>query len=324
MPFAGRLRRAFGRCRSVSSIMIRSGLRLQRRQLARAAGLAIALALCVAGHAAQAGGFVVRDDLQRDVTFARSPQRIITLLPSLTETVCALGACDRLVATDRFSNWPAQVAALPKAGGLEDASIELIVSLKPDLILLSRSERITDRLRELGIQSFALHTDSYASIGHTVKIIGQILGVPDRAALLDRTLDAEVRTIGSQTIARRHGGGPTVYLEVDRGPYAAGPDSFIGELLSRLGTHNIVSADLGPYPKLNPEYVVRHDPDVIIVLSSEAQHLAERPGWDTLRAVKESRLCSFGPAVRDTIIRPGPRVPDGMRALAECLERVAP
>src|SRR3974390_1687374 len=80
---------------------------------------------------------------------ARYPGRVITLLPSFTETVCALGACDRLVATDRYSNWPAEVKALPKAGGLEDADIELIVSLKPDLVVLSRSQRITERLREL-------------------------------------------------------------------------------------------------------------------------------------------------------------------------------
>jgi iron complex transport system substrate-binding protein len=286
--------------------------------------LALGLAASVLSHAAQAAGFVLRDDSQHDVAFARNPQRIITMLPSLTETVCALGACDRLVATDRFSNWPAQAQALPKAGGLDDASIESIVSLKPDLIFISRSQRITGRLRELGIQTFALNTQTYADIGHTVKIIGQILGVPNRAALLDRTIDAAVREIGSRTIARRHGEAPTVYFEVDRGPYAAGPGSFIGELLARLGTRNIVTADLGPFPKLNPEYVVRHNPDVIFVFSADGAHLAERPGWDTIRAVKENRLCSFAPEVGDTIIRPGPRVPEGMRALAECLERVAP
>jgi iron complex transport system substrate-binding protein len=295
------------------------------RMLARAVIFALGVVVCVVGHAAQPDGFVLCDDSQREVAFAHYPRRIISLLPSLTETVCALGACDRLVATDRFSNWPVQVRSLPKAGGLGDPSIEMIVSLKPDLILVSRSERMTARLRELGIQSFALNTDTYADIGRTVKIIGQILGVPDRASLLDQTIDTAVREIGRQTMARRHGDGPTVYFEVDRGPYAAGPESFIGELLTRLGTHNIVTADLGPYPKLNPEYVVRHNPDVIFVLSPvEGPRLAERPGWDTIRAVKDQRLCTFGSEIRDSIVRPGPRVPEGMRALAKCLERVAP
>jgi iron complex transport system substrate-binding protein len=111
---------------------------------------------------------------------------------------------------------------------------------------------------------------------------------------------------------------------VDRAPYAAGPASFIGELLTRLGTRNIVTADLGAFPKLNPEYVVRHPPDVIFVEAGETEQLAERPGWGQLRAVKERRFCSFPSPVTDTIVRPGPRVAQGMRALAECLARVSP
>ena len=264
-------------------------------------------------------GVVVRDDLQRDITFARSPSRIVSLLPSLTETVCALGACDRLVATDRFSNWPAQVRALPKTGGLDDASVELIVSLKPDLILLSRSQRITQRLQELGIQTFALDTQTYADIGRTADVLGRILGV-----ILEQTIDGAVRDIGERARARRHGGGPTVYFEVDRAPYAAGPESFIGELLDRLGSRNIVTADLGPFPKLNPEYVVRRNPDVIFISPVEAPRLGERPGWGTIRAVREKRLCVTTPEVNDTIVRAGPRVAEGMRALADCLDRLAP
>ncbi len=291
--------------------------------LAAAAAVAVMLAPGVAG-AAQDGSFVLRDDLRREVPFTGSPRRIISMLPSLTETVCALGACDRLVATDRFSNWLVQVNSLPKVGGLEDASIESIVSLKPDLILISRSQRITERLRELGIRTFALNAQTYADIGRTVTIIGQILGVPDRATMVNRSIEAAVREIGDRALARRHGEGPTVYYEVDHAPYAAGPESFIGELLGRLGARNIVTADLGPFPQLNPEYVVSHDPDVIFVSAAEVSRLAERPGWDRIRAVREHRLCSFAPEVRDAIVRPGPRVPDGMRALADCLQRVAP
>jgi iron complex transport system substrate-binding protein len=267
---------------------------------------------------------VQRDDLQRDVTFAHEPRRIITLLPSLTETVCALGACDRLVATDRYSEWPQQVRSLPKAGGLDDAEVELIVALKPDLVLVSRSQRITDRLGELGIASFALQTDRYADIAHTVTTIGAILGRSREAAELNASIAAGVNRIGAQALLRRRGEGPTVYFEVDRAPYAAGPGSFIGELLARLGARNIVGADLGAFPKLNPEYVVRYNPDVIFISAMDAPGLAARPGWDQIRAVKEQRLCSFAADVNDTIVRPGPRVADGMRAIDDCLARVAP
>jgi iron complex transport system substrate-binding protein len=276
------------------------------------------------GVSSRAAANVVRDDLQRDVRFSSAPRRIITLLPSLTETVCALGACDRLLATDRYSDWPVQVNSLPKAGGIDDAQIELIVSLKPDVVLLSRAQRITERLQELRITSFALETDRYADIAHTVSVIGEIIGERERAARLVESIEDDVRAVSAKAIARRRGDGPAVYFEVDRAPYAAGPGSFIGELLTRLGTRNIVHAALGAFPKLNPEYVVREDPDVIFVTAAESPHLAERPGWDSIRAVRENRICSFDAAVSDTIVRPGPRVAAGMRAIDDCLARVAP
>jgi iron complex transport system substrate-binding protein len=304
--------------------MIRDRARLAPATLAAAAAVVLGVAHGARAHDSPAGGVVLRDDLRREIVFERAPQRIITLLPSLTETVCALDACDRLVATDRYSNWPASVQALPKAGGLEDADVEGMVNLKPDLVLLSGSQRISDRLRELGIMSFSLNTDSYADIDHSVRVIGEILGRPERAARLSERIDSMVRAVGESARARRGGDGPTVYFEVDPGPYAAGPTSFIGELLLRLGARNIVSADLGAYPKLNPEYVVRHDPQVIFVSPRDAASLAERPGWERIRAVREHRFCSFEPQVRDIIVRPGPRVADGMRAMADCLARVAP
>ena len=303
--------------------IVRSGQR--PRLFATAAALSL-LILSGAGQAAEPstpGAYVLRDDLQRDVTFNRPPQRIITMLPSLTETVCALGACDRLVATDRFSNFPARVNALPKAGGLDDAEVESIVSLKPDLILVSRSQRITQRLRQLGVQSFAVETQTFDDIARTVKIIGLILGLSERASLLTRSIAAAVDDIAARSQARWHGQGPLIYYEVDGGPYAAGTESFIGGLLARLGGRNIVT-DLGPFPRLNPEYVVRHNPDVIFASAADVAHLAERPGWATIRAVREQRTCSFTAQISDTIVRPGPRVPEGMRALAECLHRVAP
>lgn len=290
-----------------------------------AAALVLGLAWVLVAPSARAGGVnVQRDDLQRDVAFEHEPKRVITLLPSLTETVCALGACDRLVATDRYSEWPQQVRALPKAGGLDDAEVELIVELKPDLVLLSRSQRITDRLAELGIRSFALQTDRYSDIAHTVATIGAILGLDREAARLNESIAARVRQIGAQARARRHGEGPSVYFEVDRAPYAAGAGSFIGELLARLGARNIVGPDLGAFPKLNPEYVVRNNPDVIFISGADAPGLAQRPGWDQIRAVKEQRICSFAPEVSDTIVRPGPRVVEGMRAIDDCLARVSP
>jgi iron complex transport system substrate-binding protein len=303
--------------------------RILPRALATAAILALMSVPGASPRAAQApdpptNRVVVRDDLQREVTLAHPARRIVSLLPSLTETVCALGACERLLATDRYSDWPPEVQALPKTGGLDDAQIEQIVRLQPDVVLLSRSQRLTNRLHELGVQSFALDTETYPAIAHVVTSVGAILALPERAALLNRQIEDAVREIGAQASARRHGAGPLVYAEIDGAPYAAGPQSFIGELLAMLGARNILTADLGPFPKVNPEYVVRHDPEVIFVLHTDTPPLAERPGWDRIRAVREQRLCSYAQAVRYTIIRPGPRIADGMRAMEDCLERLSP
>jgi iron complex transport system substrate-binding protein len=270
------------------------------------------------------GPIVLRDSAQHELRFERPPQRVVTLLPSLTETVCALGECARLVATDRYSNWPASVRSLPKAGGLEDAQIEFIVSLKPDVVILAHAALVTERLRDLGMAAFDVETWTYADIERTVTSIGALLGVPEKAATLNRDIERSVHAVLAAAIAQLHGRSPLVYYEVDSGPYAAGPQSFIGELLTRLGARNILTPELGPFPKLNPEYVVRHNPDVIIVSPQDAPNLDRRPGWEDIRAVKEKRLCSFEPEVRDTIVRPGPRVAEGLQAMADCLGRVAP
>lgn len=269
--------------------------------------------------------YSVRDDLEREVHFDHPPQRVITLLPSLTEAVCALGECGRLVATDRYSDWPRTVAALPKAGGLDDAQVELIVSLRPDVVLLSRSARVTDRLAQLGVKTFSIEAKTYDGIAHSITVVAQVLGVPAKAAPLNEDIQRGIDALGREAMKRRTAATPpSVYFEVDAAPYAAGESSFIGELLSRLGVRNIVPTELGPFPKLNPEYVVRHNPDVIFVSPKEAPTLARRPGWAGIRAVREQRLCILSPEARDTVVRPGPRVVEGMRALAECLDEVAP
>ena len=148
-----------------------------------AAGLALVsmvglAALLAGGSAAAAAALLLRDDLQRAVRIARPPQRIVSLLPSITETVCALGECARLVATDRYSNWPAAVLALPKAGGLDDAQIEAIVAARPDLVLLAASARVTARLEQLGVTTFAIEPRSYADIARSTTVLAQLLGVP--------------------------------------------------------------------------------------------------------------------------------------------------
>jgi iron complex transport system substrate-binding protein len=267
---------------------------------------------------------VLSDAAHRALRLDAPPKRIVSLLPSLTESVCELGECARLVATDRYSNWPASIQTLPKAGGFEDVQVEQIVRVKPDIVLLVHAPRLLDRLQSLGVVTFQFEAQAYPDIARNISILGAMLGVPERAKTLNAQIEQSVTAAAAEARRRLAGRAPLVYYEVDDGPYGAGPDSFIGQELTRLGARNILTPDLGPFPKLNPEYVVRANPDVILISPAEAPDLANRPGWSEIRAVREHRICSFPPDVRDTVIRPGPRIATGLQALADCLVRVAP
>jgi iron complex transport system substrate-binding protein len=115
-----------------------------------------------------------------------------------------------------------------------------------------------------------------------------------------------------------------VYFEVNEGPYAAGESSFIGETLTRLGVKNIVPAALGPFPKLNPEYIVRANPDLVMIGQRSTDGMAQRPGWQGIRALREQRVCMFPTEQANVLVRPGPRMAEGARLMAQCLIAKAP
>jgi iron complex transport system substrate-binding protein len=263
----------------------------------------------------------VVDDRGVTVHLPRPPQRIVTLLPSLTETVCELGACGRLVGVDNYSNWPAAVTRLPQVGGLDDANIELIVSLKPDLVMLSASARAVARLEGLGIRVIGLELKTLADVRRVLGKVGQALAVPGAERVwerIDAGMDAAARNLPP---ALR---GTTVYFEVSNGPYAASESSHIGEVLSRIGAANVVPGALGTVPKLNPEFVVRADPQVIMVSARDAATLGTRPGWSRMRAVRDGRICAFTSAQGDVIVRPGPRLAESAQLMVDCLKGRAP
>ena len=281
------------------------------------AALLMMLGLACLGLAAPAHALQLTDDRGVTVSFAQTPQRIVSLLPSLTETVCELGQCQRLVGVDRYSNFPESVRALPQVGGGLDPNIEAIVALKPDVVLMATSSRAGERLQSLGIQVVALEPKSHADVRRVLEKIGQLLEVPD-AQRVWRVIDAGVVAAAQSLPASVKN--TRVYFEVNRAPYAAGETSFIGEILTRLGAKNIVPASMGPFPKLNPEYVVRANPDVIMVGDRNYEGMEGRPGWSGIRAIRERHVCVFTVAQSDVVVRPGPRMAESARILAQCLQ----
>ena len=284
------------------------------RLLVLAAGLALT-------GAVMAQAVQVVDDRGVTVSFAQSPQRIVSLLPSLSETVCELGHCQRLVGVDRYSNYPDRLQKLPQVGGGLDPNVEAIVALKPDVVLMATSSRAGERLRSLGIKVLALEPKTYADVQRVMLKLGQLLGVTD-AQKIWRAIDAGVSAAAQSLPAS--GKNTRVYFEVNPGPYGAGELSFIGETLTRLGVKNILPAKLGPFPKLNPEYIVRANPDVIMVGQRSADGLTQRPGWHSIRAVREQRVCIFPTEQANVLVRPGPRMAEGARLMAQCLAGQVP
>ena len=280
-----------------------------------------ALSLALLGGASAALALQVTDDRGVTVTLAQAPQRIVSLLPSLTETVCELGQCQRLVGVDRYSNFPDSVQKLPQVGGGLDPNIEAIVALKPDVVLMATSSRAGERLQALGIRVVALEPRSHADVQRVMLKLGQLLEVRD-AARIWRAIDAGVSAAAQSLPASARG--TRVYFEVNQGPYAAGESSFIGETLTRLGVKNIVPAKLGPFPKLNPEYIVRANPDLIMIGQRSADGLQTRPGWQGIRALREQRICIFPTEEANVLVRPGPRMAEGARLMARCLAGKAP
>jgi iron complex transport system substrate-binding protein len=283
------------------------------------AGLWLVLAM----FAAQAAGTEVTDERGVTTRWAAPPQRIVSLLPSLTETVCELGACHRLVGVDRYSNWPAEVRRLPQLGGGIDPSVEAVVALRPDAVLLADSSRAVDQFRALGLKVVVLEPKNLADVQRVLRQVGQLLGVdPAEPQRVWRRIDAGVSAAAQSLPARVRQ--TRVYFEVNNAPYGAGEASFIGETLSRLGARNILPASMGPFPRVNPEFVVRSNPDLIMVGDQNFGGMAQRPGWSGIRAVRENRLCVFPPEQSDVLVRPGPRMAEAARLMADCLQRKAP
>jgi iron complex transport system substrate-binding protein len=277
-------------------------------------GLAFLLGLSLAVFAAPVS---VVDDRGVVVTFDKPPQRVVSLLPSLTESVCALGKCSVLVGVDRFSNWPKSIQELPKLGGMGDINIERIVQLKPDVVLLEKASPAIVRLHSLGIRTFALDIKSMGDEERALKRLDSLLGTSESARVWNQ-IEKEIMRASKQISTKS--GNIGVYFEVNPAPFAASRSSFIGEILTQLNLVNIIPESLGSFPKINPEFVVQAKPDVILLTESTIVDIQKRPGWNSIPAVKRNRICSFTPDQNDVLVRPGPRMGEAALIISQCIQ----
>jgi iron complex transport system substrate-binding protein len=266
------------------------------------------------------------DDLGREVTLAALPRRIVSLAPSNTEILYAVGAGDAVVGVTEYCDYPAPAQQVDKIGGFsaQTISVEKIVSLKPDLVLAygDRQQTVIEALGRINIPVYALSPNSFDDVYANIRVVGTITG---RVAEADRTvaeMQARIDAIVEQTAAIPKEERLVVFWEIfDEPLMTAGPATFTGQMIELAGGVNIFADIAEDYPQISAEVVIARNPAVILGSDSHGDKLtpgqvAARPGWDQIDAVKNERIHLVD---GDIVSRAGPRLADAVEAIARAL-----
>src|SRR5215211_1352028 len=299
----------------------RNGEKMLRKILIFTLLISVFLISC-SSLAPATGNLTFTDGLGREVKLSGSPQRIISLAPSNTEILFAIGAGDQVVGRDQLSDFPEEAKNVAYICSTFDAlNTELIVSLKPDLVLaaeINTPEQVK-QLEDLGLTVYYLkNPTTLEGMYGNLELVAQMTGHQEEAAALVESLKARVAAVDEKIapLSSR----PGIFYELDATdpskPYTAGKGTFITQLIDRAGGYNIAS-DLEGYPQISLEQVVAADPAFIILGDARygvsAETIAQRPGWENLSAVKNGKVLPFND---DLVSRPGPRLVDALEELA--------
>ena len=264
------------------------------------------------------------DSLGREITLEATPQRIVSLAPSNTEILFAVGAGDQVIGRDEFSDYPTEAASIESIGGsFGEYNVEAIVALEPDLVLAAEINppELVQQLEDLGLTVYYLGNPTTLEEMYTnLETVAQLTG-HDVTELVD-SLKARVDAV-DEKIAPLSSRIP-VFYEIDATdptkPWTYGPGTFGDLLIDRAGGYNVGSIASDPYPQLSIEQVVAANPTVIILGDSNwgvtAEAVKARPGWETIPAVQSDSIFPFDD---NLVSRPGPRLVDGLEQLAKLL-----
>ena len=285
--------------------------------------LSLTLAACASAQPAQ-GPLKFTDGLGREVSLKGPAQRVVSLAPSNTEILFAVGAGKQVVGRDEFSDYPPEAKSLQSVGGsMGQYSTEAVVALKPDLVLAAEinAPELVKQLEDLGLTVYYLkNPKTLEEMYGNLDIVGQLTG-HDTAGLVDslkkrvQAVDEKVMPLSSR---------PSVFYEIDATdpakPYTYGPGSFGDLLIARAGGFNIGNQLSDPYPQMSLEQIVVSNPGIILLGDSmwgtTAEAVKGRPGWEGIEAVKSGNILPFDD---NLVSRPGPRLVDGLEQLAELI-----
>ncbi len=275
-----------------------------------------------AAASATPAGFpaAVVDFQGRSTTVAKRPERIVSIGPSNTELLFALGAGDRVVGVDDFSDQPAAAATKDKVGGVK-VNVEKVVSLRPDLVVSVKfSDGTIERLVSSGAPVVIVDPQSLAEVSRSAVLLGTAIGANGQKLASD--MESRVDAVRAKTAAVSSR--PRVFHEVDASDpsklFTVGPGSFIAEIVDIAGGANVAARAGSAYPQLSPEEIVRLDPEVIVLADADygmtPALVAARQGWSQISAVRLKRIYT----IPDSLVsRPGPRVADAIEAYAKIL-----
>lgn len=269
------------------------------------------------------GAISVLDDLGRTVVLPKAPARIVSLAPSITETLFALGLDSSIVGVTEFCDFPERARSKQQIGGIMNPNMERIVALNPDLVVMSVSGNARsdfDKLVELKTTVFVTNPKSVEGIFKSIVDLGIVTGTQGEAEILVRQLQAKRDSLVASARAKPK---LRVLFFLSLSPViAAGPGSFLDELLSLANAWNVAGAAPTAYPMLSREEILRLRPHVLLATSDIVQSIDQiasaYPEWKSLEAVRAQHLAVIDANI---VTRPGPRIIEGLKSLIDAIHR---
>lgn len=279
-----------------------------------AMALIAALALTFAASAAQYP-MQIKDGTGESVILKSEPKRIVSIVPSVTEMVYAVGLGDKLVGVTAWCTYPEEAKRLPKVGDV-NINIEAVLALKPDLVVadVSMSSATIEKLRELGLPLLAVNARNITEMLDALVLLGTAGGRPEEARSLAASLSDRVEKVKRTVAAAKTK--PTVFVEIWNEPLmTAGSDTYVHELVTLAGGRNIAEKTTG-WPMFSSEAVIAENPELILLTNFNRPEVMARKAWAQLSAFKTGNVVEFNP---DVLVRACPRLIDGLEMLARLI-----
>jgi iron complex transport system substrate-binding protein len=261
------------------------------------------------------------DGLGRAVSIVTDPQRVISLAPNVTEILFALGLESRVVGVTTYCDFPEAAKAKEKVGDTLQPNLEKIISLKPDLVIVSTSsqlENLTRRLDQLAIPVYVTNPRTVREVASSIRSLGEVTGTAERARQIAEDMEGRIGAVERRVSGLPR---PRVLYVLQTGPLiTAGRNTFINDLVNIAGGESISGAETAEYPQFSRETVVARAPEIIVAPSSHGVELVKesdlRRDFPTTPAIRSNRIVWVTP---DLVDRPGPRIVEGLEQLARGL-----